>query len=189
LETRVDDYRGGPRDDISGVLVTPLVGSPRSRVATRFNQDEGSGRVTSHRNGGIFRQALFLTVVVTVGWIVCFWPARIFGGDSGVLWMSIAAGACLGPGWFVVFLSGLAVLSSDLSVMLVQTMVRLMSVSVVALIVKKTRPELGFVVFFGWLVGFYLLALVTEVCLLFRERGRVKSSLPVAEGEDSNDLQ
>ncbi|MEO2032614.1 MAG: hypothetical protein ABGZ35_11065 [Planctomycetaceae bacterium] len=64
-----------------------------------------------------------------------------------------------------------------------------MSVSVVALIVKKTRPELGFVDFFGWLVGFYLLALVTEVCLLFRERGRVKSSLPVAEGEDSNDLQ
>jgi hypothetical protein len=103
--------------------------------------------------------------------------------------MSIAAGACLGPGWFVVFLSGLAVLSNDLIVMLIQTMVRLMSVSVVAVVVKKTHPELGFVGFFGWLVGFYLLALVTEVWLLFRQRGRVQSSVSVSEAEVKNGLQ
>jgi len=97
--------------------------------------------------------------------------------------MSIAAAACLGPGWIVVFLPGVAIFSSDLAVMLVQTMVRLMSVSVVAVVVKKMHPELGFVDFFGWLVGFYFLALLTEVWLLFRQRSPSQSVASVSDTE------
>ncbi|MCH2200734.1 MAG: hypothetical protein MK102_02085, partial [Fuerstiella sp.] len=95
--------------------------------------------------------------------------------------MSIAAGTCLGPGWLVVLLSGLTVLWNDLSVMLVHTMVRLMSVAIVAIVVRKTHPELGFVDFFGWLIGFYLLALVTEVWLLYRQRDPRQSAVSVSD--------
>jgi hypothetical protein len=34
--------------------------------------------------------------------------------------------------------------------------------------VKKLRPDLGIVDFFGWLIAFYLLALAVEVTLLKR---------------------
>jgi hypothetical protein len=165
---------------LSGLSIfTQITGSPPPEITP----GAGSGKATSQQNFSPFRQALFLTVVITVGWIVCFWPARNFGGGSGVLWMSIAAAACLGPGWIVVFLPGVAIFSSDLAVMLVQTMVRLMSVSVVAVVVKKMHPELGFVDFFGWLVGFYFLALLTEVWLLFRQRSPSQSVASVSDTE------
>lgn len=82
--------------------------------------------------------------------------------------MTIAAICCLIPGWIVVFLSMVAIVRDELSAMLMQTMVRLFTVAGVALAVRKLRPELGFVDFFGWLVGFYLLALIAEVKLLKR---------------------
>lgn len=110
----------------------------------------------------------------------------MLGGESGVWWMSIAAGACLGPGWFVVFVSGLTVLWSDLSVVLVHTMVRLMSVAVVAVVVRKTHPELGFLDFFGWLTGFYLLALVTEVWMFYRQRGPRCLAVSVSDTEQTH---
>jgi hypothetical protein len=89
-------------------------------------------------------------------------------GEVGVWWMSLAAIAVLVPGWIVVFLPTAAILRNDLSVMLVQTMIRLFSVAGVALAVKKLRPDLGIVDFFGWLIAFYLLALAVEVALLKR---------------------
>lgn len=113
--------------------------------------------------------AFWLTIVLAVGWCVCFFPARWLRGESGIWWMTIAAICCLIPGWIVVFLSMVAIVRDELSAMLIQTMVRLFTVASVALAVRKLRPELGFVDFFGWLVGFYLLALVVEVKLLKRQ--------------------
>ena len=110
--------------------------------------------------------AFWLTVVVAVGWAVCFLPARMLRGDSGVWWMTIAAICCLIPGWIVVFLSMVAIVRNEFTAMAMQMLVRLFTVATVALVVRKFRPELGFVDFFGWLVGFYLLALVTEVMVL-----------------------
>ncbi len=72
--------------------------------------------------------------------------------------------------------------------MLAQTMVRLMSVSVVAIVVKKTRPELGFAGFYGWLVGFYLLALLTEVWLMFRHRSDSQSAVSTSDTEAGRGL-
>ncbi|MEZ6058738.1 MAG: hypothetical protein R3C19_00080 [Planctomycetaceae bacterium] len=86
--------------------------------------------------------------------------------------MSIAAICCLVPGWLVVFLSRLAIFSNDLNALLVQSMVRMFSVATAALVVKELRPDLGVADFFGWLIGFYLLALATEVWVLF---GRSRS--------------
>ncbi|MDG1894840.1 MAG: hypothetical protein P8J37_08025 [Fuerstiella sp.] len=138
--------------------------------------------MTGQQKGSALPSAILLTVVIAAVWAACFWPARALRSD-GVLWMSIAAICCLIPGWIVVFLSGLAIFSNELTVMLVQTMVRLMSVSVVAIVVKKTRPELGFAGFYGWLVGFYLLALLTEVWLMSRHRS---SSQPSAYTSDAD---
>ncbi len=123
--------------------------------------------MNDHRRQPVLQNVVLLTLVMAAGWAVCFWPARSLGGGSGVLWMSIAAICCLVPGWLVVFLSRLAIFSNDLNVLLAQTMLRMFSVAVAALMVKELRPELGVVDFFGWLIGFYLLALATEVWMLF----------------------
>jgi hypothetical protein len=112
----------------------------------------------------------WLTTVLAVGWCLCFFPARWLRGESGIWWMTIAAICCLIPGWIVVLLSGLAIVRDELSAMLIQTMVRLFAVAGVALAVRKLRPELGFADFFGWLIGFYLLALVVEVHILKRQQ-------------------
>jgi hypothetical protein len=80
--------------------------------------------------------------------------------------MSLAAIAVLVPGWIVVFLSGIAMLRNDLVAALIQTMIRLFAVAGTAVVVRILRPELGIVDFFGWLIGFYLLALSIEVALL-----------------------
>ena len=112
---------------------------------------------------------------MVIGWVLCFWPARLLDGESGVWWMTLAAVCCLVPGWIVVFLSGLAIFPNDLAAMLVQTMLRVGVVSTVAVSVKKLRPDVGVSEFFGWLIGFYLLALATEVVLLRRKPGSVKS--------------
>ena len=114
--------------------------------------------------------AVWLTAVMGIGWVLCFWPARLLNGESGVWWMTLAAVCCLVPGWIVVFLSGLAIFPNDLAAMLVQTMLRLGIVSAVAVSVKKLRPELGVADFFGWLIGFYLLALATEVLVVRKKK-------------------
>ena len=123
----------------------------------------------------VLKPAVILTVVFVFGWVLCFWPARAFNGADGVYWMSIAAICCLVPGWIVVFLSGLAIFPNDLSVMLVQTMVRLFSVAGVAVLIRKSKPELGIQEFFGWLLGFYLLALIVEVWMLRRRNISTRS--------------
>ncbi|MFN9721353.1 MAG: hypothetical protein ACK58L_21860 [Planctomycetota bacterium] len=116
--------------------------------------------------GQKLKSAILLTLVMLVGWGLCFFPAHSFRGMSGVGWMSLAAVSCLIPGWIVVCLSGVSILRDEASVMMVQTMVRLLAVASVALAIRSLRPELGFVDFFAWLILFYLLAMAVEVCLL-----------------------
>jgi len=123
---------------------------------------------SSLKNGLV--STFWLTTVLAVGWCFCFFPARWLRGESGIWWMTIAAICCLIPGWIVVLLSVLAIVRNELSAMLIQTMVRLFAVAGVALAVRKLRPEVGFADFFGWLIGFYLLALVVEVNILKRQQ-------------------
>ena len=59
-----------------------------------------------------------------------------------------------------------AIVRNEFTAMAIQMLIRLFAVASVALVVRRFRPELGFVDFFGWLVGFYLLALVAEVVVL-----------------------
>lgn len=104
--------------------------------------------------------------MMAVGWVVCYWPAKMLKGEPGVWWMSLAAVCCLVPGWIVVFLSGLAIFPNELATTLFQTMIRLGVVSTVAISVRILRPDITVTDFFGWLIGFYLLALATEVLVL-----------------------
>ncbi len=120
---------------------------------------------------GGFNSAIWLTFVMAVGWVACFWPARMLNGHSGVSWMTLAAFCCLVPGWIVVFLSQLATFRSDLLAMVIQTLLRLVLVGAVALVVVVQRPEIGVSDFYGWLIGFYLLALTAET-VLNRPAGR-----------------
>lgn len=129
----------------------------------------------TEKQRGVLKPAINLTVAIAIGWVVCFWPARLMNGEAGVWWMSIAAICCLVPGWIVVFLGTLDIFPDDLSAMLVQTSVRLAVVGGVAVLVKKQRPDLGVAEFFGWLIGFYLLALAVEVWMLRQRRGKTSS--------------
>ena len=140
------------------------------------DQQSGSG-------SGVLRPAILLTIAIAIGWVFCFWPARMLNGPSGVWWMSIAAICCLIPGWFVVFLSTLDIFPNDLAVMLVQMSVRLATVGGAAVVVKKQHPEFGPADFTGWLIGFYLLALFFEVYLL---RSDSQSAMKSA-GSDPNE--
>ncbi len=85
--------------------------------------------------------------------------------------MTLAAFCCLVPGWIVVFLFRLATFRNDLVAMVIQTLLRLGIVGAVALVVVVQCPKIGVSEFYGWLIGFYLLALATET-MLNRPAGR-----------------
>lgn len=124
--------------------------------------------MNSRNQASLLQSAVYLTIAIVVGWAAAFWPARMLGGTTGVQWMTVAAVTCLVPGWVALSLSRFSVFPNDLAAMLVQSMVRLGCVAAVAVIVRKQRPDLGLAEFFGWLIGFYLLALLVEVLLLRR---------------------
>ena len=128
--------------------------------------------MTSGNEGNSFLPAWYLTGAIAIGWVAAFWPARMLNGESGVFWMTIAAVTCLVPGWIVLGLSSLSIFPNEFSVMVVQSMIRLSSVASVAVVVRRGRPELGFADFFGWLTGFYSLALLVEVLLFRRSDSR-----------------
>ena len=131
--------------------------------------------VTESSARGRLKAAFWLTLCVLSGWVLCFYPARLLNGSSGVWWMSLAAISCLLPGWVVVFLSGISSLRNEQAAMMVQTMIRLFTVASLALAVRELRPELGFMDFYSWLVLFYLLALGVEVMLFRRGSGSHQS--------------
>lgn len=134
--------------------------------------------MTEQNQGNSLWSAATLTFAIVIGWVICFWPARLMNGQDGVFWMSIAAICCLVPGWIVVFLSGLAIFPNDLTVMLVQTMVRMFIIGGAAVVLRKLRPEVGFADFYGWLVGFYLLAMAVEVWVLRQSKTKTSSQIP-----------
>ena len=122
--------------------------------------------MADRQSQSFLKPAAVLTLTIFVGWLICLYPASLLRGQSGVLWMSVAAICCLLPGWIVVFLSGLSVFPNDLAAMLVQMTVRLVTVGGAAVVVKQLRPGFGVADFAGWLIGFYLLALFVEVYLV-----------------------
>lgn len=138
--------------------------------------------MTGQQQGGFWKPAVTLTIAIAVGWVICFWPVRWLHGHDGVLWMSVAAGCCLVPGWVVVFLAELAIFPNDLGAMLVQMTVRLATVGSAAVVVKKLHPEFAPTVFTVWLVVFYLLALFVEVYLLRSVGSSSEKALESEEG-------
>ena len=137
------------------------------------------------QNGSLLQSVFRLTFVMSVGWVLCFWPARLLSPEYGVKWMSIAAICCLVPGWIVVLLERLAIFRGD-KLIFGQMVVRFLALLIATVAVKLLRPELGLVEFYGWLVLFYLLAMIYEVVLLSRKMAE-QSKSPPAGSANSGD--
>lgn len=127
-------------------------------------------------------------MIMVVGWVLCFWPARMLRPEHGVKWMSIAAICCLGPGWIVVLLERLAIFRGDIKLMLGQMCVRFLAVLIACIAVKMQHPEFGLVDFYGWLIVFYLLAMVYEVILLREKFAKQPKSPPTESATQVTDL-
>ena len=151
-----------------GATIVSLVKIPESQI-----------KVTS-KDRPILQTVFRLTMIMAVGWVLCFWPAKMLRPEHGVKWMSIAAICCLGPGWIVVLLERLAIFRGDIKLMLGQMGVRFLAIMGAALVVKWREPQFGLADFYGWLIVFYLLAMVYEVILL-REKFALQPTSPKAE--------
>lgn len=134
------------------------------------------GRTTPANQGKTTVQAVtHLTIVFLIAWVLCFWPARLVRPEHGVWWMSVAAICCLVPGWIVVLLERLAIFRGDIKLILGQMCVRFFAVLITGVVVKWREPQFGLLDFYGWLIVFYILAMVMEVILL-REKFSKQSS-------------
>lgn len=143
--------------------------------------------IVTSQNRSLLQSVLRLTIVMVVGWVLCFWPARMLRPEHGVKWMSIAAICCLCPGWIVVLLERLAIFRGDIKLMLGQMLVRVVAIMSAALLVRLNNPAFGLADFYGWLIIFYLLAMVYEIILLrekFAQQVQPPSSEPVSEVAD-----
>jgi len=139
--------------------------------------------VTTHATTTL-RSLARLTVVFLVGWAACFWPARIARPEDGVFWMSVAAACCLIPGWIAVFLERFPAFHGDVKLMLGQMTVRFLAVAITGVVVRFIRPEFGLAEFYGWLILFYILAMVFEVVLL-REKFSILTQSTANSLQDS----
>jgi hypothetical protein len=83
-------------------------------------------------------------------------------GSAGIAWMSLSAAACAIPAWLACGVVASGLVRSDVGKVLLPMAIRMLPCLCVALIVSQVRPELGVSEFYGWLVGFYLLALAVE---------------------------
>lgn len=113
--------------------------------------------------------AFNLTLLILVGWVVCFWPARATGGQERVIWMTVAAVVSLVSGWLVALSTVLTKSVGPDKLAFVHMTIRVVIVVGAVLVVKGLKPNFGFVDFYGWLFGFYLLGMVIEVATLRRQ--------------------
>lgn len=90
-------------------------------------------------------------------------------GTKGLEGLTYAALLCLIPGWIVFFAASRCADSTRMAmVALGGTGLRLLFVLVGALVLKDSRPDLGFREFQIWLVAFYLAMLFVETLLAVR---------------------
>ena len=120
---------------------------------------------------------LNLTLLIALGWVICFWPARATGGQERVVWMTVAAVACLVTGWLVSLSTLLTRTVGPDKLAFVHMAIRVVIVVAIVLVVKWLKPNFGFVDFYGWLFGFYLLGMAIEVASLRRQLEHTDASV------------
>lgn len=118
------------------------------------------------------RAAGQLTLAFAVGWVVCFWPARMLRPEHGIWWMSVGALCNLVPGWVIVLLDRFRFFSTDLKLILGQMGIRISGVMLAVILLSVFRPELEMLDFYVWLIVFYILTIVIEARLLMKNLSR-----------------
>ena len=114
-----------------------------------------------------------LVLVLLTGWLIAYWPAGVLHRASGIFWLTVAAG--------IMFLSGISGLILVRVLKQVNTPAetflhsgnRTLWVFAAVIVVKTSKPQLGFSEFYGWLIFFYLQLLIVEV-LALRHRSRCR---------------
>jgi len=117
------------------------------------------------------RQSAWLIATLAGLWLVLALPARWVGGIAGLEGLTWAIGLCLLPGLMVLVVMGLVPkLAMAPHAILLSTAVRMLLVLAGVLVIRETRPELGFREFFAWLILSYMAALAIESFFLVRQQ-------------------
>ena len=120
------------------------------------------------------RQSAWLITTLAGLWLVLALPARWAGGMAGLEGLTWAIGLCLLPGLMVLMVMGLIPrLATAPHTILLSTAVRMLLVLAGVLVIRETRPELGFREFFAWLILSYMAALAIESYFLVRQQQHV----------------
>lgn len=118
-----------------------------------------------------FRQTTWLIATLALLWLVLALPARWVGGAAGLEGLTWAIGLCLFPGLLVLLVMGLLPkMAAAPHAILLSTAVRMLLVLAGVLVIRETRPELGFREFFAWLILSYMAALAIESFFLVRQQ-------------------
>jgi hypothetical protein len=115
--------------------------------------------------GGVrqFAASAFNLLILSLGlWVVSWWPANVLGSASGVRWMTVALLIVAIPGFINLLVSALPILQDPLKSMLAQMSLRVAVLLLAVLCVKTQWPQVGISLFYGWLMGFYLVSLTFE---------------------------
>lgn len=108
--------------------------------------------------------ALFGSVAVqAVLWVVAYWPSLLLHGRSGVLWMTGALLLCGVPSLINTGLALVGVAAEPLVRVWLHMAVRVGVVFAGVLIVRIGWPQVGISLFYGWVMGFYLITMGFEV--------------------------
>ena len=113
------------------------------------------------------RQTTWLIATLALLWLVLALPARWVGGAAGLEGLTWAIGLCLFPGLLVLLVPKMAAAPHAI---LLSTAVRMLLVLAGVLVIRETRPELGFREFFAWLILSYMAALAIESFFLVRQQ-------------------
>ncbi len=129
---------------------------------------------------------LLLTVLVAV---VLAWPAWAWGGEMGLVALTVAGGICLIAAWLALvprlFLSvGPQSDANESNAVLAATGVRLLATMVGALVVLMAKPFDTWQ-FIAWLAAFYSVHLVLEVFVSLRDLGQNHARSGTRDSETS----
>ncbi len=118
---------------------------------------------TANRRPPAILASAFNLLLLSLGlWVLGWWPAGWLNPQLGVRWMTTALLIVAIPGFVNLALCGLPIFRDPLKSMLVQMGLRVSVLLVAVLAVKFRWPDVGIQLFYGWLMGFYLVSLAWE---------------------------
>jgi len=125
----------------------------------------------------VTKRVVILIAGTLLAWGAAAYPARLLGGDAGLLYSAVAAGLCLTPTALTLLWADRASRQSpeqQLTMVLGGTGVRMGIVMGVGLLMYLYLPYFQQPGFWLWLLAFYLFTLGLEMVLVVRGRSAVE---------------